>query len=56
MKNMFNSSIIMGGSIDFSAPTITKTDCFVCLTATTLPSTNYGQPRYSRIIINSLTK
>lgn len=53
---MFKFSSIMGGSINFSSPTITKTDCFVCLTATTLPTTNYGQPRYSRIIINKLNK
>ncbi len=43
------------GSVHFDAPTITKTDSFVCTTATTLPATNYGQPRYSIIIINNLT-
>ena len=53
---MFNFSTITGGGINYSSPTITKTDGFVCTTATTLPSINYGQPRYSRIIINSLTK
>lgn len=41
MKNMFNSSTIMGGSIDFSAPTITKTDRFVCATATQLGVLTY---------------
>ena len=42
MKNMFNSSTIMGGSIDFSAPTITKTDCFVS-TITTMPGVSTYQ-------------
>ena len=54
-------STVTKGSVVVDAPIITtaapfiKTDSFVCTTATTLPATNYGQPRYSRIIINNLT-
>lgn len=40
MKNMFVFSIITGGSINFSGPTITKTDYFVCATATLLAAIN----------------
>ena len=34
MKDIFNSSTITGGSINFSSPTITKTDDFATTTAT----------------------
>ncbi len=50
---MFNFSTIIGGSINFSSPTITKTDCFVCLTATTLPTINSLKSMGNQDIVES---
>ena len=53
MKNMFNSSTITGGSINFSDPAITKTDSFVCLTATLHYQTIYQEIKNQQIIIQT---